>query len=141
MLCTMGLMLLLCIGINACKAKDEYIWKSRVVTVSAYNSTPSQTANHPSLAAWGDTLRPGMKCIAVSRDLLDLGFEHNTAVKISGLQGIYLVKDKMHYRWRNRIDIYMGLDIVKAREWGIKKRKIQYAVKRSPEQNDREVAN
>jgi 3D (Asp-Asp-Asp) domain-containing protein len=138
---TACLILILCSAINACKAKEEYIWKSMAVTASAYNSTPAQTANHFSLAAWGDTLRPGMKCIAVSRDLLNMGFEQNTQVKIPGLRGIYLVKDKMHYRWRKRIDIYMGRDIAKAREWGVKKLEIEYAVKRSPKENNSKVAN
>jgi hypothetical protein len=40
------------------------------VTATAYNSLPGQTDNTPDLAAWGDRLRPGMKAIAVSRDLL-----------------------------------------------------------------------
>ncbi len=135
------LIVAVCMCITACKVKEDYTWKTMDVTVSAYNSVPSQTANHPSLAAWGDTLRPGMKCIAVSRDLLDLGFKYNTTVKIPGLPGIYLVKDKMHYRWRKRIDIYMGKDIGKAREWGKKKLRIEYAVKRSAELTDPEETN
>jgi len=99
------------------------------VTASAYNSVPSQTDNQPAVAAWGDTLKPGMKSIAVSRDLIAKGLDHNTKVKIEGLDGIYLVKDKMHSRWRNKIDIYMGTDIKKAQDWGIKKLSIQYAPK------------
>ena len=112
----------------SCKKKDVYIWKSLDVTVSAYNSVPWQTSGNPNIAAWGDTLKPGMKCIAVSRDLIRKGLRRDTQVKIEGLEGIYLVKDKMHGRWTNRIDIYMGQDIKKAREWGRKKRTIQYAV-------------
>ncbi len=135
------LIIAVCLGIDSCKVKEDYVWKTMDVTVSAYNSVPSQTANHPSLAAWGDTLRPGMKCIAVSRDLLDLGFDYDTRVKIPGLPGIYRVKDKMHYRWRKRIDIYMGLDIGKAREWGKKKLRIEYAVKRRPAQPVPEAVN
>lgn len=138
---TRTLVFVVCLFINACKVKEDYTWKTMDVTVSAYNSVPSQTANHPSLAAWGDTLRPGMKCIAVSRDLLDLGLAYNTPVKIPGLPGIYHVKDKMHYRWRKRIDVYMGQDVGKAREWGKKKLRIEYAVKRSPELTDTEATN
>ena len=100
------------------------------VTVSAYNSVTWQTAGDPNVAAWGDTLIPGMKCIAVSRDLLGMGLKRNTQVKIEGLEGIYLVKDKMLRRWTNRIDLYMGKDIKKAREWGRKKLTIHYAVKK-----------
>lgn len=111
-------------------ADKNYIWKTREVTVSAYNSTRAQTDGQPNIAAWGDTLKPGIKSIAVSRDLIPIGFEYNTQVKITGLEGIYLVKDKMHYRWRNKIDVYMGLDVEKAREWGRKKLKVHYRVKK-----------
>jgi 3D (Asp-Asp-Asp) domain-containing protein len=67
-----------------------------------------------------------MKCIAVSRDLLKLGMKHNTLVTIEGLDGIFLVKDKMHYRWKNRIDIYMGNNVKEARNWGRKRLEIKY---------------
>ena len=43
------------------------------VTVTAYNSVPEQTNEQPTIAAWGDQLAPGMKVIAVSRDLLEMG--------------------------------------------------------------------
>ena len=90
-----------------------------------------QTSSNPSIAAWGDSLKPGMQCIAVSRDLIKLGLKHNTPVKIEGLNGIYLVKDKMHRRKKHQIDIYMGVDIKKAKKWGIKRLKIQYGVLKS----------
>ena len=48
-------------------------------------------------------------------------------LKIQGLSGIYLVKDKMQYQWLNRIDQY----IKKAKEWGRKKLTIQYAEKKN----------
>jgi hypothetical protein len=35
----------------------------------------------------------------------------------------------MHPRWKNRIDIYMGVDVKKARQWGRRKVTIQYGVK------------
>lgn len=118
----------------ACKTEDKsYIWKSMEVTVSAYNSTIAQTDGQPNLAAWGDTLSPGMKAIAVSRDLVRLGLDHNTQVKIDGLNGIFLVKDKMHKRWQKKIDLYMGTDIKKAKEWGRKKVQIQYRVEKNSE--------
>ncbi len=109
---------------------EAYIWKTIEVTASAFNSVPGQTDANPAIAAWGDTLIPGMKCIAVSRDLINKGLHHNAKIKIEGFEGIFLVKDKMHFRWRNRIDIYMGTDIGAAREWGKKKLKIQFAVKK-----------
>ena len=89
------------------------------VTATAYNSLNSQTkAGDPTLAAWGDTLKPGMKAIAVSRDLIDDGLTHGTKVFIEGLPGTYIVRDKMNKRWEDKIDIYMGNDVKAAREWG-----------------------
>lgn len=116
--------------VTACKkeAAPSYKWLPLEVTVTAYNTTPAQTSGNPVLAAWGDTLKPGMKSIAVSRDLIRKGLKHNTQVKIEGMPGIYLVKDKMHAKHRNKIDIFMGKDIQKAKEWGIQKRTIHYRV-------------
>ncbi len=91
------------------------------VTATAYNSLPEQTDSTPDIAAWGDRLRPGMKVIAVSRDLLKkYGLKHKDKVQISGLEGEYLVLDKMNKRWRKKIDIYMGKDRRKALKWGRK---------------------
>lgn len=93
--------------------------RSLAVTATAYNSLPEQTHPlHPNIAAWGDTLYPGMQSIAVSRDLLDTGLVHNTEVRIAGLPGTYRVLDKMNRRWRKRIDIYMGLNRDSALQWG-----------------------
>lgn len=88
------------------------------VQATAYTSHAEQTSAHPFLGAWGDELKPGMKAIAVSRDLIAKGLVHNTKVKIEGLDGEYLVKDKMNKRWTDKIDIYMGLDTAAAKEWG-----------------------
>lgn len=116
----------------ACEEKppDDYIWEQMEVTATAYNSVPWQTDHDFNIAAWGDTLSPGMKAIAVSRDLERKGLTHNTPVVIEGMEGIFLVKDKMHFRWRNKIDIYMGVDISAAREWGRKKVTIKFPVKK-----------
>ena len=102
----------------SCKHEEKH---SLEVKATAYNSLPGQThARHPQITAWGDTLKPGMKCIAVSRDLIDLGLDHGTEVTIEGLPGKYIVRDKMNRRWEKKIDIYMGINVKKAREWGIK---------------------
>lgn len=123
------LFFLLVTGSNSCADEEgKLIWQSMEVTATAYNSIASQTKPLANVAAWGDTLQPGMKCIAVSRDLLKKGLKYNTPVKIEGFEGVFLVKDKMHSRWENRIDIYMGLDVKKAREWGRQKVAIQYGV-------------
>jgi len=88
------------------------------VTATAYNSLPGQTSAQTNIGAWGHKLKPGIKAIAVSRDLLDLGLTKETSVKIEGLNGEYLVLDKMNKRWKRKIDIYMGKDVKAAREWG-----------------------
>ena len=107
----------------------KYEWYGHEVVASAYNSVFWQTDSiSPAVAAWGDTLKPGMKSIAVSRDLIKMGLTHNTMVKIDTFPDTFYVKDKMNYRWRNRIDIYMGKDVKKAREWGKKRLIICYAV-------------
>lgn len=103
------------------KEAPKFYWDSVTVTASAYNSTPRQTSKNPNITAFGDILKPGMKYIAVSRDLMRKGLKHNTAVTIEGFEGTYLVKDKMHYKWRNHIDIYMGKDIEAAKQWGRRK--------------------
>ena len=110
--------------------------KSLNVTASAYNSTPEQTRENSSgsITAWGDTLRPGMKCIAISRDLLDSGLTEGTKVKIEGLEGEYVVNDKMNRRWTTKIDIYMGLDKEKATEWGKKEVTISWVPKEEKEE-------
>ena len=122
-------------GIACSEAPSEYTWKTISVTVSAYNSVSWQTDSLHNIAAWGDTLRPGMKCIAVSGDLIRKGLVYNTPVKIEGLEGMYLVKDRMHPRWRNKIDIYMGTNVREARTWGRQKRAIQYPVKKDSATN------
>ena len=101
-------------------------WDTICVTATAYNSVGYQTMNHPKITAWGDTLKRGMNAIAVSRDLLKMGLDHNSPVKIEGFDGVFYIKDKMHYRWKHRIDIYMGEDINKAKKFGRKKLNIAY---------------
>ena len=96
-------------------------WNSIMVTASAYNSLENQGIGNVNITAFGDTLVPGMKSIAVSHDLIEKGLTHNTKVKINGLEGTYTVNDKMHPRWKNKIDIYMGVDRTKALIWGRRK--------------------
>lgn len=89
------------------------------VTATAYSSHAGQTDSTPFLAAWNNRLRPGMKVIAVSRDMLSrYGMRNGTKVRIGGLPGYYRVRDKMNKRYKKRIDIYMGLDRRKALRWG-----------------------
>ena len=130
----MRILVCLCVlMLFSCKKAEEtfennYIWDSLNVTATAYNSLANQTNSNPHITAFGDSLKPGLKYIAVSRDLLSLGLKHNTPVKIEGLEGVYVVKDKMHYRWKSRIDIYMGVDVKAAKQWGRKRVCIEYGI-------------
>ncbi len=91
---------------------------TREVSASAYTIAESETKKgNVGLAAWGDQLEPGMKAIAVSRDLIKAGLTHETEVRIEGLPGTYLVLDKMNKRWTDHIDILME-DPQAARSWG-----------------------
>ncbi|MCB0629650.1 MAG: hypothetical protein R2824_26780 [Saprospiraceae bacterium] len=110
------ILLIILLGTIACKRTET---KTMEVTATAYNSLPAQThPDHFNITAWGDTLREGMRAIAVSRDLIPLGLDHNAAVSIEGLPGTYLVLDKMNKRWKKKIDIYMGTDREAALQWG-----------------------
>jgi len=101
------------------KKYGTYGTTSLRVTATAYTSHPDQTSGDPFLGAWNNRLVPGSKIIAVSSDLLKAyGLRNGKKVRISGLPGIYTVRDKMHKRFKKRIDIYMGLDKNRAYRWG-----------------------
>jgi len=99
------------------------------VTATAYTSHKSQTDKTPFLAAWNNRLKPSVKSIAVSRDLLNRGFTNGTYVTIDGLPGRYKVLDKMNKRWKKKIDIYMGTNLKKARRWGKRKVTVRWKKK------------
>ncbi len=112
----------LAIGMVGTASAGKERSNSLKVTATAYNSLPSQTDGTPDIAAWGDRLRPGMKAIAVSKDLLKQhGLSRGDKIRISGLEGEYVVLDKMHSRWRKKIDIFMGKDRRAAKRWGRRK--------------------
>lgn len=98
---------------------DDTETRSTSVTATAYTLSEYETKKgNIGLAAWGDQLEPGMKAIAVSRDLIPKGLTHNTEVEIEGLDGTYKVLDKMNRRWKDKIDIFMGKNREKARDFG-----------------------
>ncbi|PIA77656.1 hypothetical protein BFR04_09470 [Gaetbulibacter sp. 4G1] len=127
-----SIIILFFLMLNCKKEAEEvrqfYDWKTIQVTATAYNSLAYQTNSNPHITAFGDSLKPGLKYIAISRDLLKKGLKHNTPVKIEGFEGWYLIKDKMNKRWKNRIDIYMGIDVKAAKKWGKKKILISYGI-------------
>ncbi len=133
--------LALALVLGACSddsGPDNFAEKHMDVKVTAYNAVPWQTkVLNPDIAAWGDTLKEGMKAIAVSRDLLRLGLVHGTPVRIDGLEGEYLVLDKMNQRYTRRIDIFMGLNVDSARSWGVQPRRIYWKVERESKYDKR----
>lgn len=123
----LSILLGLCLLVAPALAREDLVqYRALIVTATAYNSVPEQTDDDPEIAAWGDRLSPEIKSIAVSRDLLDMGLKRNARVRIHGLPGEYVVLDKMHERWENRIDIYMGEDINAARRFGMRRLRIYW---------------
>lgn len=121
----LGWLLAVLAAVAACGGEVQ----SLAVNATAYNSVPGQTQGDPTIGAWGDKLRPGDRVIAVSPDLIELGLDRGTLVKIEGLPGRYRVLDKTHSRLRRTIDIYMGTDIERARAWGVREVRLSW---RSP---------
>jgi len=120
-----GLALVASLAVTACDRGPGP--QSMEVTATAYTMREQETKKgNIGLAAWGDQLEPGMKAIAVSRDLIDHGLDHMTEVRIDGLEGTYIVRDKMNKRWEKKIDIFMGRDVKAAREWGKRKVNIHW---------------
>lgn len=122
-------LLFLILSVLGCKDPQPYYKRKIIkVTVTAYNSSDGQTWGDNRMTYWGDTLRPGMRAVAVSHDLLDSGLTYGSKIYIQGLDSTYTVLDKMNRRWLRRIDIYMGDDWKAARKWGRQKRKISWVV-------------
>ncbi len=100
--------------------------RSVVVDATAYNSLPEQTGEDPTLSASGHRLAPGMRAIAVSPDLVPLGLVHGRKVRIDGLDGEWVVRDRMPARWKRRIDVYLGEDLGAARGFGRRRVRIHW---------------
>jgi 3D (Asp-Asp-Asp) domain-containing protein len=64
--------------------------------------------------------------IAVSPDLIALGLDRGAVVEIDGLPGRYKVLDKTQSRLSRTIDIYMGTDVERAREWGVREVRVSW---------------
>jgi 3D (Asp-Asp-Asp) domain-containing protein len=121
----------LCILTFASPSLAGQAGRSLEVKASGYVSTPG----HPTIAfsktASGHPLKPGMKVIAVSPDLIEAGLTEGTVVHISGLPGEYVVLDIMAAKWTKKIDIYFGNDLTAAKRWGV--RKVTVSWKEQPE--------
>lgn len=87
------------------------------VTVTAYSSTPDQTDSTPFITASNKTVRWGF----VAANFLEFG----TKVQIPELYGdqVFVVEDRMHRRFSDRVDIWMPTK-AKAKRFGIKRAEI-----------------
>lgn len=98
----------------ACEGSSRHMQ----VTATAYTSSVQETDSTPTITAWGNKLKPGMRVVAVSRDLLAMGLTQGTLISIEGVDGEFIVLDKMNKRWKKKIDLYMGNDREAALQWG-----------------------
>jgi 3D (Asp-Asp-Asp) domain-containing protein len=96
------------------------------VTATAYNAHPSQTDGDLTVTASGERLRPGLRALAVSDDLFEAGLGFGTRVEIEGMPGEWVVMDRMHPRWRGKIDVYLGDDLEAAKRFGKKRVRIRW---------------
>jgi len=85
------------------------------VTATIYHAVPEQTDSTPDRTATMfkiDLNNPRKhNIIAVSRDLEKLGFTMGTQVIVCGagdLDGIWNIEDRMHKRWKQRIDFLVN---------------------------------
>jgi len=85
-----------------------------IVTVTTYSATEAETDSTPLITASGFKINPnnpkGHRIIAVSRDL-KRKYKFGQKVRIEGAgkyNGIYTIRDLMHHRWKNKIDILIN---------------------------------
>jgi 3D (Asp-Asp-Asp) domain-containing protein len=100
--------------------------RGAIVTATAYNSHPDQTDGDPFLTASGERLEPGTKALAVSPDLAAAGLDFGTRVRIDGVDGEWVVLDRMPASRRRSIDLYFGLDEEAALRFGKRRVRIDW---------------
>jgi 3D (Asp-Asp-Asp) domain-containing protein len=96
------------------------------VTLTTYSPTTGETDSTPNITASGFKINikhpERHKIIAVSRDLKKK-WKFNTKIRITNggkYNGIYTVKDVMNKRYKNRIDILVGVNHKPIKLRGIK---------------------
>ncbi len=76
--------------------------KRYTCTVTFYTPSVDETDDTPFITASGQRVRLGI--CAISRDLEEIGFTFGKTIYVEGL-GSFEIQDRMHSRWRKRIDI------------------------------------
>jgi len=96
--------------------KNLHPKKTITATVTAYTPAPRENLGRgrKSGTAIGTAIRPGI--VAVSRDLLQSGWDFGDRVHIKGL-GVFIIEDTMHQRFRRTIDVAVP-DLAAARKIG-----------------------
>lgn len=124
----------------SCESQPVAVQKCWTVSASAYNSVPYQTrpGTPGNIGAWGDVLVDSIPSIAISRDLLDSGLVHGAMVYVEGYTMPFVVNDKMNKRYRNKIDLHLGTDIEKAKQFGNQKLRICIDIPRKEEEISQE---
>ena len=96
------------------KEYEEIFKKERIarlkVHVTTYNAVPEQTDGTPEITAYGRKSKPGVT-FAASNDLIEkLNLKPGVKMYVPGIpsrakDGMWIFEDKMHPRWKNRIDL------------------------------------
>jgi 3D (Asp-Asp-Asp) domain-containing protein len=94
---------------------------TRYAIVTAYTSRVAETDNDPYITADGTNLKKIYHCVIATND-----YEFGTIINIATI-GDCEVVDRMadKYTGKNRIDVYMGNDLLRAKEFGKRRLKIK----------------
>lgn len=101
----------------------ELIVSMALRTVTAYNGVPEQTDDTPCISASGDDICSARRWGAhvCAANFVPLG-SHLAILDTSSMTAYEcVVLDRMNRRYPNRVDIFMGDDIARARSFGIQK--------------------
>jgi len=104
--------------------------------VTATPSSVRECDGDPWVTASGHRLKRGDAVVAVSRDLEAAGLKMGTWLYLALPQGggWFRVEDRMHPRWRKRVDVWMGTSRKDALAFGKRRGRIYFitAVSGSP---------
>lgn len=105
---------LLGLALAACSPRGEVA----TVTVGAFSIGLRGPDDEPIRGKWGDELKPGIKALAVSPDLVARGLSRGTRVRIEGMPSSYRVRDQLADGTRERVEIFMGTDAASVERFG-----------------------
>ena len=94
-----------------------------ILKITAYSSDRWQCDHDPFVGAWNNPVKDGM--VAVSRDLEKIGITNKCPVIINGKD--YVISDRMHWRKRNHLDIWMKTK-QEAKDWGVQFKEVKVPI-------------